>query len=225
MTASSMLRGLAVAIAIAAAAPASAQTRPAPRPSSQPDTFSLRGFADVGGTTFTAAESFNAIFGTRTGIVFGGGVEGVLPQHVFFNVQASRFSKSGSRAFVSDGQVFDLGIPTDVTITPFEINAGYRFAPNRAPIIPYLGGGIGWHRYKETSQFAVTTENVDETFRGYQILGGVEFRLGRLFGAAAEAQWTTVPNALGQNATAVSTAFNETNLGGTTIRGKFVIGR
>jgi opacity protein-like surface antigen len=112
-----------------------------------------------------------------------------------------------------------------VTITPVEIYGGYRFAPSRATVIPYAGGGVGWHKYSETSSFADASENVKETFQGYQILGGVEFRLSRLFGAAIEGQWSAVPNALGQNPTSAGTAFNETDLGGTTFRGKVVIGR
>ncbi len=44
-------------------------------------------------------------------------------------------------------------------------------------------------------------------------------------GAAVEAQWATVPDALGQDPNAVSQAFDETNLGGVTYRVKLVIGR
>jgi opacity protein-like surface antigen len=204
--------------------PASAQTN-RPATSSQPETFAFRGFGDVGGINFTASNSFKAVLGTSSGFVFGGGVEGVLPQRVFFGIRASRFSKSGSRTFTANGQTFDLGIPTEVTITPLELYGGYRFAPSRAQVIPYAGGGVGWHKYSETSSFADASENVKQTFQGYQILGGVEFRISRLFGASVEAQWTAVPNALGQNPSSVGTALNETDLGGTTIRGKVVIGR
>ena len=111
--------------------------------------------------------------------MFGGGGELVLPQNIFFNVRASRFSGTGERVFVSDGETFDLGIDTTVTVRPLELNAGYRFATPRARVIPYGGGGIGWHRYRETSTFATDTENVDETFRGYQVLGGAEVRIGK----------------------------------------------
>jgi opacity protein-like surface antigen len=199
-------------VTLGAAMPAAAQT------------FTVRGFGDVGATAFTAQQSFEAIVGSRSGVVFGGGVEAILPQQIFINVRASRFNKTGNRVFVSQGQTFDLGIEDTVTITPVEISAGYRFVRPRATLVPYVGGGIGWHRLEEVSTGADESENVDETFHGYHLLGGVDFRLTRIISVAGEAQWTTVPNALGQNPSAVSTAFDETNLGGTTFRVKLVVG-
>jgi opacity protein-like surface antigen len=184
----------------------------------------FRGFADIGGIVFTASQSFEAILGSKSGVIFGGGGEIVLPQRIFVSVRASRFQKTGSRVFIANGERFDLGIPTDVSVTPLEVSAGYRFAPARSTIIPYAGGGIGWHRYKESSSFATTTENVDQTFTGYQVLGGAEYRATRLVGIAGEAEWASVPNALGQNSTGVSSNFKETNLGGATFRVKVVIG-
>ena len=217
------------AMVAALASPGAAQARrpPVRRPVPPPakDTFLFRGFADIGGVAFTASQSFESILGSKSGVVFGGGAEFVLPQRIFVSARASRFQKSGSRVFVANGEHFDLGIPTDVSITPFEISAGYRFASARSAVIPYAGGGIGWHRYKESSTFATSTENVDETFRGYQLLGGAEFRAGRWIGIAGEIEYASVPNALGQNSTGVSTSFNETNLGGTTFRAKVVIGK
>jgi opacity protein-like surface antigen len=184
----------------------------------------IRGFADLGSTSFTASESFETILGASSGLVLGGGGEVVLPGNVFIAVRASRFHHTGHRVFLSDGERFDLGINTGVTVRPLEITGGYRFAPPRARVVPYGGGGIGWHRYEETSDFAIDTENVDETARGYHIVGGAEVRIRRWIGAAGEAQWTSVPDALGKNRTGVSSAFGETNLGGATIRAKVVIG-
>jgi opacity protein-like surface antigen len=213
---------VAMIAAVCTAHPASAQSRS--RSASQ-ETFAFRGFVDFGGTTFTASDSFKAVLGSASGPIFGGGVELVLPQRIFVNVRATRFSKTGTRVFVSNGEVFDLGIDTKVTVTPLEINGGYRFGPTGASIVPYVGGGIGWHRYQETSDFATDDENVDQRFVGYQVLGGAEFRIMQWIGAAGEAQWASVPDALGQNPTAASTAFNETNLGGATFRVKVIIGR
>jgi opacity protein-like surface antigen len=212
---------LAVAALLTANA-AGAQSRPRPV---QEERFSFRGFVDFGAETFSASESFKAVLGSSSGPIVGGGVELVLPHRFFANVRATRFSKSGQRVFVDNGETFNLGIDTTVTITPLEINGGYRFAPTAAFIVPYVGGGVGWHRYKETSEFATDEENVDDRFVGYQVLGGAEFRIMKWIAAAGEAQWTTVPNALGQNPSAVSTAFDETNLGGGTFRVKVVIGR
>jgi opacity protein-like surface antigen len=183
----------------------------------------FRGFVDGGSTTFTAKKSFKAILGKESGVVYGGGVEAVA-KNVFFNVRASRFNKTGERVFVFEGQEFRLGIPETITITPIELNVGYRFDFG-SWLVPYAGVGAGWHKFSDTSKFNDDSENVNETFKGYQVAGGAEFRLASWLGAAAEAQWSRVPNALGQNDNSVAKTFNETDLGGTTFRVKFVIGQ
>lgn len=187
----------------------------------------IRGFGDVGATLFSASDSFDAVLGSSTGLFFGGGVEVVLPRRYFFNVRVSRFQKSGERVFVEGGEVFPLGIDMKVGITPVEVTGGYRFqARGRTRnIIPYVGAGIGWHRYSETSDFADGSENVSETFTGFHALGGVEFRLSRLFAIGGEGQWTTVPDALGSETSSASEAFGETNLGGMAFRIRFTVGR
>ncbi len=206
---------------------AGAQTRPVPRPPAAPAaaSTSIRGFADLASTMFAASESFETILGASTGTLFGGGGEVILPQRIFVSVRASRFQKEGERVFVFDGQTFGLGIDTTVRVTPIELTAGYRFGPPRWRVVPYAGGGLGWHRYEETSAFAEDDENVNETHRGYHLMGGVELRLARWLGVGGEAQWTTVPDALGQDPNGVSAAFDETDLGGATLRVKVVIGR
>lgn len=184
-----------------------------------------RGIIEVGATMFTASNSFEAILGTATGTVFGGGGELILPQQVFASVRVSRFQRSGERAFVFEGETFGLGIDTTVRVTPIEVTGGYRFGDLNRRLVPYVGTGIGWHRYQETSEFADDDENVRETFQGYHLLGGAELRVTRWFGVGGEFQWTTVPDALGQDPNGVSAAFEETNLGGTAFRVRFVVGR
>ena len=204
----------AVAVAAMMASPAEAQTRE----------LMLRGFGDLGSTTFSAAKSFEAVLGSTGGLVFGGGVEAVLPQRVFVNVRASRFREVGQRVFLFNGEQFDLGIPTTITVTPVELTGGYRFDFG-GRFVPYGGAGLGWHRYQETSQFAEADEELDERFTGYHVVGGAEFRLARWLGAAAEAQWATVPDALGDDPNSASHEFDESNLGGVTFRLKVVLGR
>ena len=189
----------------------------------QTSEFMLRGFADIGSTTFTAERSFEAILGDAGGTVWGGGVEVVLPFQIFVDLRASQYKQTGERVFLHQGQQFNLGIPTTVTITPLTLVGGYR-ADFGWRVVPYGGGGIGWHRYRETSQFAEASENVDERFQGYHLLGGAEFRLARWIGTAFEAEWSTVPDALGSAANSVSKEFDETDLGGVTFRVKIVIG-
>ena len=203
----------------------SAQQRPAPARPATRQPLAIRGFGDLGIIRFAAGDAFEATLGSASGVFFGGGVEVVLPQQWFVGLRLSHFDKSGERVFVQDNEVFPLGIDMEVAITPIEVSAGYRFRGRTRNLIPYLGGGIGWHRYTETSDFADAAENVKETFTGYHVLGGAEYRVGRMFAIAGEGQWTTVPDALGQDPNGVSAAFDDTNLGGVAFRVKFVVGR
>jgi hypothetical protein len=221
---------VAVATAFLLAAPdasaqgAGAQRRP-PAPPPPLPSIAVRGFFDVGGTVFTAKDTFDAILGSSSATVYGGGGEVVLRQRWFFGGRVARFKQDGQRVFVSGGEVFDLGIDTTITITPIELTGGYRLnAPGRR-VIPYAGGGIGSYRYREEAEFAMGDDDVDESFTSYHVLGGVELRITRWLGVAGEAQWTTVPDAIGQELTSVGAEFEETNLGGSTFRVKFVIGR
>ena len=202
-----------VALVVMAAATASAQTR----------NLRLRGFGDVGSTTFSADQSFAAVLGSATGKVFGGGVEVVLPVRVFANVRASRFHETGQRVFLFEGEQFDLGIPTTITVTPVQVTGGYRFGASDR-FVPYAGAGVGWYGFKEASQFSTDAEDVDDRFTGFHILGGAEIGLWRWLALAGELQWATVPDAFGDDPNSVSHEFNESNLGGTTFRFKIVVG-
>jgi opacity protein-like surface antigen len=216
-------------ICVAALVPAlaTAQQRPtAPARPAARQPLTIRGFGDLGMTQFSAGDAFDATLGSASGVFFGGGVEIVLPQQWFVGLRLSHFSKSGERVFVQDNEVFPLGIEMKVAITPIEISTGYRFRPRgrTGNVIPYLGGGIGWHKYTETSDFADAGENVSETFTGYHLLGGAEYRLNRRFAIAGEGQWTSVPDAL-SGVSSAGDAFGESNLGGFGIRVRFVVGR
>jgi hypothetical protein len=196
------------------AVPAAAQTdRPA---------VSIRGFAEAGHETFHASRTFTALFREDAGPVFGGGGEVVLRRGIFVRVSASRHEKTGERALVLDGETFRLGIPLTMTITPIEVSGGYRFRRSTS-LVPYGGAGVSSHGYRETSGFAAAGENVDERFTGYQVFGGVEYRFSRWIAAAGEAQYTTVPDALGGGG--LSAEFDERDLGGTIVRLRVIVGR
>lgn len=219
---------LAAAGWLATSMPAAAQTRPRaaapprPRPAS---TFSVRGFLDIGSTTFTASQSFEAVLGKASGPLFGGGGEVRLPRNLFASVRGSRFSAEGQRVFVSGGQTFPLGIATTVSVTPIELTGGYRLVRRRWRVVPYAGGGVGWHRYRETSDFAGPSEDVSLTATGYHVVGGAEVPVLRWIAAAVEAQWSRVPDAIGGDRNGVAQAFGESDLGGFTARVKVVVGR
>ncbi len=212
--------------AVAQARPGTTATQTRPRPRPQPaSSFGVRGFFDIGRTTFTATQSFEAVLGKASGPIVGGGGEVRLPHNLFASVRGSRFSAEGQRVFVSGGQTFPLGIATTVSVTPIEVTGGYRLVRRGWPVVPYGGGGIGWHRYRETSEFADPSEDVSLTATGYHVVGGADVPVLRWIAAAVEAQWSRVPDAIGSDPNGVAQAFGESDLGGFTARVKVVIGR
>ena len=223
MTQIARLSVLAMVATVAMALPAAAQSRPA-RPSTS-RSIEIGGYATVGRFSFDATESFDAILGTTSGTILGGGATVGLPLGgLFVDVGAWQYSASGERVLVLDGQVIPLGILLDVTITPIEISAGWRFRIRRlARLIPYAAGGYTSYGYQESSTFAGASENVDERFGGYHLRGGAEVKITRWLGVAGEVAWTTVPDAIGGGG--VSAAFDEDNLGGTSFRARITVGR
>jgi hypothetical protein len=206
------------------AANATAQSRtPTSRSASEPN-ISVRAVVEAGARTFVASQSFDAVLGTHSGPIFGAGAEVLIGRKLFASFAVTRFQKDGERVVVANGQAFPNGIATTIKIVPIEISGGWRFTAPRRTVIPYLGGGLGWHKYKETSEFAVSGDDVEFTKMGYQLLGGAEWRASRWFGVAGEAAWMGVPNAF-TAPTGAAAAFGEDNLGGAVFRVKAVIGR
>jgi opacity protein-like surface antigen len=203
-------------LAASCALPAQAQTAPDRPP------VSIRLFGDAGLDRFNAAQSFEAIFESQTGAVYGGGAEVVLRSGWWVRIGAWRFSREGERALRIDNETFRLGIPLTVRIVPVEVSGGFRFRRG-SRLVPYVGAGISSHRYEESSPFAATGENVEARFAGYQVLAGLEYRLHRWVGVAGEAQYAAVPDAIG--AGGISADFGEQDLGGTIVRARFVFGR
>jgi opacity protein-like surface antigen len=213
---------------LATAVPLAAQTRQAPSraavSSATEPAISLRGFVMGTKQQFAAKTTFDAVFGAPAQPFWGGGVQVVFRGGLFVEVSGSQFKKDGQRAFVSNGETFRLNIPLTATITPVELSAGYRFrlAKNES-IIPYVGAGVGWYHYQETSQFSDSGENIDARHNGFLLDGGVEFRVHRLVGLAADAHYTHIPGILGTGG--LSKDVNETDLGGIAARFKLIIGR
>jgi len=222
--------------ALCLAAPASAQTRPFNAPADDAPVISLRPFVDVASETFTAAKTFDALFGLSNAPFWGGGLQVVVWRgRIYGEVGASRILKKngelvGQRAFVSGGQAYPLGIPLRSTIKPLEIVGGYRFNLWRR-VVPYVGVGVGSYRYTEESDFADPSENVDATHRGFLFQGGAEVRLHRWVGVAVDAHYSHVPGILGsggvsqQFADGPPSSPKERDLGGWTARVKVVVGR
>jgi opacity protein-like surface antigen len=197
---------------------ASARAQDAPR-------IALRVFGEATAQRFSASHSFDASFGQNIQPFFGGGLQATFQDRFFVEVGASRFSKTGDQVFVNGGQVFHLGIPMTVTVTPLEIAGGYRFHPRKfAWLIPYLEGGGGSYQYRQTSTFADPSENIDTRKAGFLAAGGAEFRVHRWIGVAVDAEYTHIPGILGTSPS-VSNAFGETDLGGLAGRFRIVVGK
>jgi len=212
---------------LAFAHPADAQRPPVPAQRRPPDRHvGVRGFGMFGNITFTAKNSFETVLDTSNGPIFGGGGQVLLPWGLYVDVGAWRFAQTGERVFIApNGDVFKLGIPVEITITPIELTGGVRFVTitRRRNVVPFIGAGYSAYRYEETSELADPAENTDERFNGFHVSGGVDYLVRRWLGIGGEVAWSSVADAIGQSG--VSAHFREDNLGGTSIRLKVSVGR
>jgi hypothetical protein len=206
----SILLGVLIGVLIDAA-PATAQD------------LSFRPFVMATEQKFSAANTFTAVFGSATQPFWGGGLTITQEDRYYLDVSASRFKKTGQRAFLSNGQTFPLGEPLTATVTPFELTAGYRFHTSTPRIRPYAGGGVGLYRYEETSMFSSDSENLSTKHAGVIVEGGAEVRLHRWIGVAADVHYTYVPGILGD--AGLSKDEGENSLGGVSVRVKVIVGK
>ena len=180
---------------------------------------SLRPFFLAAGERFTARQTFEAVFGRAVQPLWGGGLEVAFRRGFYVGITASRFSRTGERAFFFDGEGFGLGIPLTATLTPLELTAGGRVWVTPR-VIPYAGAGIGLYRYEETSPF-------DEPFAarhaGYHAVGGIELRVSRWVGIGGDVQYTYVSGIIG--AGGISQEAGERDLGGIAARFRVIVGR
>lgn len=185
----------------------------------------VQGFAMAGLTFLTASQTFDAILDDGQRPIVGGGLRVVIPGGPYLEVGAWRFQQDGQRAFVGDDrQVFRLGIPTTIRMTPLEVTGGWRFLGLLGRrVTPYLGGGVTSLRYEETSDFAADGEDVSERHTGFHLTGGAEVRLARWVAVTGDVVWTSISGAIGTGG--VSEVFGEDNLGGTSVRLRLILGR
>lgn len=198
------------------AAPVWAQTAPAT---------TIGGRLFVGGDwqQMTASDTFDAVTGSAT---VGGLAAGVEVHRVwrraFLRASMSQLKADGERVFVFDGEVFPLGIPLDVTMRPIELGAGWRFAPVSGRVVPYVGAGAMWLKYREEADGDFASESVNETYSGAVVFGGVDVSVWRYVSAGAEVAWRT---AKVKNPGGALEAFGEKDLGGISMRVIVSIGR
>jgi len=162
-----------VLAALALAAPAIAAAQPAEKP------FRIAVYGTAGVFNATATDSFDAILGTTSGTDVGAGAQLALQtgklRGLFVQVDASRFEETGERVFIHNREVFPLGIPLTIGLTPIEVSAGYRFNPARrvrggvvrSRFAVFAGGGVGSVGYRELDDADV----VNERFTAYHVMG------------------------------------------------------
>lgn len=189
----------------------------------QPAGISFRPFFLASDQRLSAQTTFNATLGTAAASFWGGGVDVIVRKSYFVDVAVSRMSATGQRAFIDNGQVFRLGVPLRVAMTPLEITGGYRFRLKTSRIVPYAGVGVGSYAYRETADFSTAGEDTSTRHAGFLLTGGAEFRVARWVAVAGDAQYTRVTGILGQSG--LSKDANEDNLGGTAGRLRVIIGR
>jgi len=228
-----LIRHLALAAAaLTIALPASADGEAPPKPSHGAGV-GLHAYVAIDLDVLAAVQTFQAVLGTSHLPAYGGGVDVTdLWKHFFARVAATHMHKRGSRVFVDGSQVFKLGIPLTVSMTPVEVGGGWRFVqkprppvrgrprpPSRVRVTPYAGASALLVSFKQTSQFADASENPSSTFKGGSVFGGAEFVAYKTLLVGGEAQYRFVPNALSRGGVSdVSAAYDEKDLGGFTVR-------
>ena len=211
---------LGLATSASAADGSSASSLFSPAPKARRAKPGIRAYGAFDFTTLAANKSYNAVLGSSHVTAFGGGVDIIDAwKHAFVRVAVTHAAKTGSRVFVDNGQVLSLGIPITISWTPIELGGGWRFRPGysaSSSVTPYIGAAFVALAYKETSEFGQANENVSTYLPGAEGFGGVEFGLLKWLAVSGEAQYRTIPNALG--AAGASKDFNETDAGGFTAR-------
>lgn len=196
-----------------------------------PPAVTVRGFGELGILWPTAAESTEAILDRRTLRQFGGGARVSWSGGPYVEISLGRIRHEGSRVFVFEGQIFDLGIPTTITEVPLDLTGGYRFVRGPAvgglagssPIdrlVPYAGGGIGRLWYREGNDAAA---DVEDSTTSYHLVGGLEIGVTRWVTGLVELRYRWAPGILGEGG--VSAEFDEDDLGGPSLAFRVAIGR
>jgi hypothetical protein len=178
--------------------------------------------------SMTASNSASALFDSDGGPTFGGALRFTFWRGAFASAGARTFSMEGERVFVEapNSPVQKLGFPFSMKTTPVFTVFGYRFRDG-GTFVPYVQAGGTVTLYSETSSAA--GESFDQSFSKAGFIGAVGVEAGRgRFRLAAEAGWSTVPNAIGQGATAgdlggVAKVYGDDDIGGTYVIGKLVV--
>lgn len=158
-----------------------------------------------------AKESFRAVTGSPGGFIYGAGAKVDLPYGLFLTGGVDYFKKSGSRVFVSGSKIFRTDIPLTSSILAVTAGGGYQLY-RKEKFSPYVGGGMGFFRYQETSQAKVSIPKFEMNKVSFFLLFGLEFLKRSRMSFSVEGRWTYLPNMIGEGG--VSHYYGEDNLGG-----------
>jgi opacity protein-like surface antigen len=168
---------------------------------------------DGGARTMSGSpDTEKAIFDSRFGVAFGGGVFVDRGARWRFGVEGRRISRDGERAFAADrnSEAFRLGHPLEFTMTQGLASATWRFS-KLGPVSPYVGAGAGIASWREESTVAGQTETATGTKALFEVRAGIEHARGRVR-LGIEAGITFVPDAVGVGG--ISQIYDENDIGG-----------
>ncbi len=183
-------------------------------------TLHLRGYFTAGSTWLDAADSFDAVAGTRRTTNIGGGGTVTFWKSAIVDVGVSRMTVDGERVFVDQGTVYGLNIPLRVNMIPFDLAAGWRSVGR---VSPYAAIGVSRISYRERSDFAGAGEDIDGSGTGLLVLAGADVALSRLVHVGADLRYRNAEGPLGQ--TGVSQIFGERSIGGVAVSVRVSVGR
>jgi hypothetical protein len=184
--------GIALALALTAAAPAAAG------PSWH---LGLR----AGTFEPTASETYDTLWG-ETMVQLGVQAEARFERGWFVALSVDRGEADGELVAPGPGGPIPTGEPTTLTLTPIHLTVG-GIARRDRPWSFYFGGGPSLLQWEDDN--AIAPE--DRSDNGFHAVIGLRRSFARA-GVAAEARWSTIPDALGEGG--VSAAFDEDDLGG-----------
>ena len=200
-----------------------AQTaKPKPKPTPKLPV-GFRFFGAVDSMFMAASETFEAQGGSSMVLGFGAAGEVLnIWRKLFLRVGYSTGSVEGTRGFVVDGDFVSNGIPLKLGVQNFELGVGWRNYLKKHPGIAwYIAGGLNIGTNSQESPDADSGENDSKSGNGFVGTMGFEFALQKkvknpLF-VGFEGAYRSVGGVLGESGG--SEGFNESNLGGFSIRG------
>jgi opacity protein-like surface antigen len=181
------------------------------------------GYAVFGDMRLDAAQTFEAVSGTRRTRIMGAGIQVTnVWKSLFVDLGVLGMTRDGERVFIDeDGIAQPLGIALEVRMRFVDVAAGWRIIQNR--LSPYIGAGFSRLNYRETSELARPGEDVAESGTGPLVLTGVDFTLSRWIRIGAELRYRRIGGVLGSGG--ASANFDENSAGGLSIAVRMAIGR